>query len=88
MEALTAACAAALTVYDMMKRHDRGMELISLRLVHKSGGRTGEWNRAGEELGIGTLLRNVPQVGASGAANGRGPAPEITPARGSKKVNR
>jgi cyclic pyranopterin phosphate synthase len=49
MEALTAACAAALTVYDMMKRHDRGMELISLRLVKKSGGRSGDWNRADEE---------------------------------------
>src|SRR5918912_3565106 len=49
MEALTAACAAALTVYDMMKRHDRGMELVSLRLVRKSGGRSGEWHRADEE---------------------------------------
>jgi cyclic pyranopterin phosphate synthase len=49
MEALTAACAAALTVYDMMKRHDRGMELISLRLVRKSGGRSGEWLRPDEE---------------------------------------
>jgi cyclic pyranopterin monophosphate synthase len=51
MEALTAACAAALTVYDMMKRHDRGMELVSLRLVRKSGGRSGEWVRPGEEGG-------------------------------------
>src|SRR3954470_2295512 len=50
MEAMTAACAAALTVYDMMKRHDRGMELISLRLIKKSGGRSGEWLRQGEEL--------------------------------------
>src|SRR5438309_11054166 len=50
MEALTAACAAARTVYDMMKRHDRGMELVSLRLVKKSGGRSGEWLRDGEEL--------------------------------------
>jgi cyclic pyranopterin phosphate synthase len=49
MEALTAACAAALTVYDMMKRHDRGMELVSLRLVRKSGGRSGEWLRPDEE---------------------------------------
>ena len=49
MEALTAACAAALTVYDMMKRHDRGMELVSLRLVRKSGGRSGEWLRPEEE---------------------------------------
>jgi cyclic pyranopterin monophosphate synthase len=50
MEALTAACAAALTVYDMVKRHDRGMELVSLRLVKKSGGRSGEWLREGEEI--------------------------------------
>jgi len=52
MEALTAASAAALTVYDMVKRYDKTMELISLRLVHKSGGRTGEWNRPGEPLGF------------------------------------
>ena len=48
MEALTAACAAALTVYDMMKRHDRGMEIVSVRLVEKTGGRTGDWHRPGE----------------------------------------
>jgi len=46
MEALTAACAAALTLYDMIKRHDRGMEILSVRLVHKSGGRSGAWDRA------------------------------------------
>ncbi|HEY2028264.1 MAG TPA: cyclic pyranopterin monophosphate synthase MoaC [Myxococcales bacterium] len=49
MEALTAAMAAALTIYDMAKRHDRGMEIVSLRLVHKSGGRSGEWNRDTEQ---------------------------------------
>ena len=48
MEALAAAMAAALTIYDMAKRHDRGMEVVSVRLVHKSGGRTGEWNRNDE----------------------------------------
>jgi len=48
MEALTAAMAAALTLYDMAKRHDRGMEIMSVRLIHKSGGRTGDWNREGE----------------------------------------
>ena len=48
MEALTAAMAAVLTIYDMAKRHDRGMEVVSVRLVHKSGGRTGEWNRNDE----------------------------------------
>src|SRR5512140_222673 len=40
MEALTAATAAALTIYDMAKRHDKGMEIISVRLIHKSGGRS------------------------------------------------
>jgi cyclic pyranopterin phosphate synthase len=45
MEALTAAMAAALTVYDMAKRNDKGMEITSVRLVHKSGGRSGEWHR-------------------------------------------
>jgi cyclic pyranopterin phosphate synthase len=48
MEALTAAMAAALTIYDMAKRHDKGMEITSLRLIHKSGGRSGAWNREGE----------------------------------------
>lgn len=45
MEALTAVCAAALTLYDMMKKHCRDMEIVNLRLVHKSGGRSGTWNR-------------------------------------------
>ena len=48
MEALTAAMAAALTIYDMAKRHDKGMEITSVRLIHKSGGRSGSWNREGE----------------------------------------
>src|SRR2546427_1699993 len=48
MEALTAACVAALTLYDMLKRHDKGMELVSARLVEKSGGRSGDWRRPGE----------------------------------------
>jgi len=45
MEALTAAAAAALTVYDMVKSVDRGMVIESLQLEHKAGGRTGTWNR-------------------------------------------
>jgi cyclic pyranopterin phosphate synthase len=44
MEALTAASVAALTVYDMCKAVDRGMVIESIRLLHKSGGRSGEWN--------------------------------------------
>ncbi|MGA9521813.1 MAG: cyclic pyranopterin monophosphate synthase MoaC [Myxococcaceae bacterium] len=47
MEALTAASAAALTVYDMLKSQDRGMVIEKLQLEHKSGGRTGVWDRTG-----------------------------------------
>ncbi len=45
MEALTAVCAAALTVYDMLKSVDRGMSFEGIGLEHKSGGRSGTWNR-------------------------------------------
>jgi len=44
MEALTAASVAALTIYDMCKAVDRGMIIEDVRLLHKSGGRSGEWN--------------------------------------------
>ena len=44
MEALTAASITALTIYDMCKAVDRGIIIGGIRLVHKSGGRTGEWN--------------------------------------------
>jgi cyclic pyranopterin phosphate synthase len=50
MEALTAAAAAALTVYDMCKSIDRGMVVESLQLEHKSGGRSGTWQRAKKKL--------------------------------------
>ncbi|MEN8109175.1 MAG: cyclic pyranopterin monophosphate synthase MoaC [Pseudomonadota bacterium] len=48
MEALTAASVSALTVYDMCKAVDRGMAIEGVRLLHKSGGRSGEWNADGE----------------------------------------
>ncbi len=44
MEALTAASVAALTVYDMMKWADRAMVIRELRLVHKSGGKSGTFD--------------------------------------------
>lgn len=44
MEALTAVQIALLTVYDMCKALDRGMEISGIRLLHKSGGRSGDWN--------------------------------------------
>jgi len=46
MEALTAASIAALTVYDMCKSVDRGMRIDALRLVHKAGGKSGEFVQA------------------------------------------
>ncbi|MDR1713729.1 MAG: cyclic pyranopterin monophosphate synthase MoaC [Coriobacteriales bacterium] len=45
MEALTAASVACLTVYDMCKAVDRGMEIGEIRLLHKSGGKSGVWER-------------------------------------------
>jgi cyclic pyranopterin monophosphate synthase len=45
MEALTAASVAALTVYDMVKGVQRGAEIVSVALLEKSGGRSGEWRR-------------------------------------------
>ncbi len=48
MEALTAVSVAALTVYDMCKAVDRGMTIEAVRLVHKAGGKSGEYQREGE----------------------------------------
>ena len=45
MEALTAASVAALSLYDMVKAEERGAEIGGLRLLRKSGGRSGEWAR-------------------------------------------
>jgi len=47
MEALTAVSVAALTVYDMCKAADRAMEITDVRLVRKSGGKSGRFVRAG-----------------------------------------
>ncbi len=45
MEALTAVSVAGLTIYDMLKAIDRGMEIQDVRLERKAGGRSGEWRR-------------------------------------------
>lgn len=47
MEALTAVSVACLTIYDMAKALDRGMVIGAIRLVEKSGGRSGDWRREG-----------------------------------------
>ena len=46
MEALTAASVAALTVYDMVKGLEKGVEIAEIVLLSKSGGRSGEWRRS------------------------------------------
>ncbi|MFG1419630.1 cyclic pyranopterin monophosphate synthase MoaC [Xanthobacter sp. V0B-10] len=47
MEALTAVSVACLTVYDMAKAVDRGMRIEGMRLLEKSGGRSGLWQAEG-----------------------------------------
>jgi cyclic pyranopterin monophosphate synthase len=46
MEALTAVSVAALTVYDMVKAVDKGMVIGDIRLMAKTGGKSGPWKRS------------------------------------------
>lgn len=50
MEAMTAVSIAALTIYDMLKSLEKGIRITNVRLVHKSGGKSGEWKRD-QEIG-------------------------------------
>ena len=58
MEAMVGAAAAALTIYDMVKGVERGVEITAVRLEAKSGGRSGTWHRPGE--------RSEPRKSAGG----------------------
>ena len=49
MEALTAVSVAALTIYDMAKAVEKTMRIGNIRLVRKSGGKSGEWRGENEE---------------------------------------
>jgi cyclic pyranopterin monophosphate synthase len=49
MEALTAVAVAALTVYDMVKGVERGVEIRVIRLLSKTGGKSGDWHRPAAE---------------------------------------
>ena len=60
MEALTAATVAALTIYDMVKGVEREVEISAVRLISKSGGKSGEWQRG----------RPSPQRGPGGRRPG------------------
>jgi cyclic pyranopterin phosphate synthase len=49
MEALTAVSVSLVTVYDMAKSHDKAMVINDIRLLEKSGGRSGHWRAQSEE---------------------------------------
>ncbi|MBN9059257.1 MULTISPECIES: cyclic pyranopterin monophosphate synthase MoaC [Kaistia] len=51
MEALTAVSVACLTIYDMAKAVDRGMTIGGIRLIEKTGGRSGDWTAESESAG-------------------------------------
>ncbi len=51
MEAMGAAAIAALTVYDMVKGVERGVEIRAIRLISKTGGKSGEWHRPADPEG-------------------------------------
>jgi cyclic pyranopterin phosphate synthase len=61
MEALTAASVAALTVYDMVKGVERGVEIRSVHLVSKSGGQSGDWHRPADRPGESGGQRPAPR---------------------------
>lgn len=65
MEAMTAAAVAALTVYDMVKGVDRTAEIRNLRLLEKTGGKSGEWHRPADPEGGSERKGGVPK-GARG----------------------
>jgi cyclic pyranopterin monophosphate synthase len=62
MEALHAASAAALTLYDMCKAVDRGMEIVSIRLLEKSGGRSGHFVRKEDPSIVAFRLKKGAEV--------------------------
>lgn len=49
LEAMVAACVAALTVYDMCKSLDKGIVVENVRLVEKAGGKSGLWRRSADD---------------------------------------
>ena len=66
MEALTAASVAALTIYDMVKGVERGVEIRSVRLISKSGGRSGDWQRPSDSGEAAQLPGHRPGERAAG----------------------
>jgi cyclic pyranopterin phosphate synthase len=89
MEALVAASVAALTVYDMVKGVEKGVEIRHVRLVSKIGGRSGEWRREGSDAASAAITLHPgvtpppagghPAAPPTGAAPGRGFLPAGPP---------
>jgi cyclic pyranopterin phosphate synthase len=71
MEALTAASVAALTIYDMVKGVERGVEIRAVRLVSKTGGKSGEWQRPPEAGRVGEPPIHAASSRAGSRAAGR-----------------
>jgi cyclic pyranopterin phosphate synthase len=76
MEALTAASVAALTIYDMVKGVERGVEIRGVRLLSKTGGKSGEWHRPADDESEREPDKRRPgdrSAGRIGGGNRRGP---------------
>ena len=74
MEALTAASVAALTIYDMVKGVERGVEIRGVRLISKTGGKSGEWHRPGRRTAAARARTSAAgrPGGRAGSAEARG----------------
>ena len=72
MEAMTAASVAALTVYDMVKGVERGVQIQGVRLVSKTGGKSGTW------------IRHDPPSDAAPGHSRPGPGARVAGRMGSK----
>ena len=62
MEALTAVSIACLTIYDMVKAVERGMRIEGIRLLHKSGGKSGEWRAEAVSLELMPVAEALQRV--------------------------
>ena len=78
MEAMVGAAAAALTIYDMVKGAERGVEILNVRLEEKRGGRTGQWRRSPNATGTSATPQAVHRQGRGST---RGPKPHSRPDR-------
>lgn len=71
MEAMTGAAVAALTVYDMVKGVERGVEIRAVRLISKSGGRSGTWERERSTGPVDDRPKPLPGARMAGRIGGK-----------------